>query len=517
MTSPSGGRGRAAGAALLLAAALATAQTAWSPQAAAQNADARSAAPGAVPTPAPRPPLKLPTTSERLEQLQRDLRQQRSLGREQAQRLNVIRGRLHGLTAQQRQTLGRLDTLADDVAALENDLARVSARVALAERQLGDLGAQRELTQARVASLQASVRGILNALYRERSGQYLALLSQARNLSDLLIRLDYANMAGRRNVDVIGALRREADVLAQQEALQQQQAARLKALQAERRGTLAGLRARRAEQNRLLASLRASEQGQRALRVRTQAQQALTAQSIDRLVGQVVRERARIEAERQRLLEEERRRREAEARRIREAQERARQEALRLARERAEQERRAREAQRERERAAAEAAVQAQRERQQALAREQAALRARSAQVAQAGRRAEVQLAPLPAAVPSGPLGFPLPGGQVAAPFGASGAQWVVLSGPPGTQATAALEGNVLAATYYASLGWVVLLDNGSGVVTGYFGLQNAGVSVGDRVARGEALGGIGGSHIFGLDRMAFQLRQGTQAVAPAF
>ncbi|WP_304437944.1 murein hydrolase activator EnvC [Deinococcus sp. Leaf326] len=508
-----GGRGRGpAVATLLLAAALATTQSVGNGRAAAQNAVS-----AASPVPSTRPPVKLPTTSERLEQLRRDLSQQRSLGRDQVQRLNVIRGRLQGLTAQQRQTLGRLDALADSVAELENDLARVTARVALAERQLDDLGAQRELTQARVASLQADVRSLLNALYRERSGQYLALLSQAKNLSDLLIRLDYANMSGRRNVDVIGALHREADVLAQQQVLQEQQTARLKTLQGERQVTLVGLRTRRAEQNRLLASLKASEQGQRALRVRTQAQQALTAQSIDQLVGQVVKERARIEAERRRLIEEERQRREAEARRIREAQERARQEALRLARERAEQERRAREAQAARERAAAQAAAQAQRERQQALAREQATLRARSAQVAQAQQRAEVQLAPLPAAAPSSPVGFPLPGGQVAAPFGASGAQWVILSGPSGAQATAALEGNVLAATYYASLGWVVLLDNGSGIVTGYFGLQNAGVNVGDRVARGAPLGVIGGSHIFGLDRMAFQLRQGTQAVAPGF
>lgn len=410
-----------------------------------------------------------------------------------------------------------MDQLADNVATLENELASVTARVALAERRLADTVAQRKLTEARVATLQADVRSIMNALYRERSGQYLQLMSQSASLSDLLIKLDYANMSGKHNVQVITNLKTAAASLKDQQAQQVQQTVELKALQTERQGKLDALKGRRREQQALLAQLRKSEAGQRTIAVRTQAQQALTAKSIDDLVGKVVQERAHIEAERKRRLEEERKRREAEAKRIREEQERARLEAIRLAKLRAEQERRAREAQLARERAAAAAAAEAQRQRELALQREQAALKARREQVARQQQAVTQELAPLPVQRQSGPVGFPLPGGSVAAPYGTSGAQWAVLSGADGTQATAALEGNVIAATYYASLGWIVLLDHGSGIVTGYFGLQSASINVGDRVSRGTPVGIIGGSPIFGPGRMAFQIRQNGTPVAPNF
>ncbi|WP_291424511.1 murein hydrolase activator EnvC [Deinococcus sp.] len=461
------------------------------------------------------------TTSERLERLQHDLRQKKNLNDQQAKQLETLRATLQNLSGQQKAALARLDALADSVAALENDLANVTARVSLAEQTLADLSSRRSVTEAQVGTLQANVRGILSALYRQRSGQYLALMTQSRSLSDLLIRLDYANLAGQHNVQIINALKQASANLQVQQAQQAEQARTLKDLQAERAGKLTKLRQSRAEQQTLLAELRRSAAGQHAVAVRTQAQQALTVQSIDQLVGKVVQERSRIEAQRKKRLEEERQRRVAEARRIAAEQERARLEAIRLAKLRAEQERQAREAQLARERAAAAAAAEVQRQRQLALERERQALRERQAKIRAEQARAQVvtraQAQPLPPVGHAEAVGFPLSGGQIAAPYGTNGAQWVLISGPAGSQATAALTGNVLAATYYASLGWVVLLDHGSGIVTGYFGLQNASVTAGDRVQRGAAVGIIGGSPIFGAGRMAFQLRQNGQAVSPVF
>lgn len=502
-------------------------------------------------------------TSERLQALERELIQQRRLSRQQAQSLERVRAQLRNLSTRQRAALDRLDQLAAQVAGLENELAALADKVAKAEKTLREVVARREVTEARVESLKADVRGILNALYRERGSQYLRLLSQASSLSDLLIRLDYANMQGQHNLSVMEQLR---DLVAELETQQREQEAvneRLRKLQTEQRGKLAEMRASRAQQEAFIGSLKQTVEGQQAFAVRTQAQQVLTAKTIDGLVGQVLKEQARLEAERQRRLEEERRRREEEARRLREAQERARQEQARLARLRAEQERRAREAEAKRlqearaaaarqaqEQAAARAAAQqaAQRDAQEqaaqqaaaqqaaaqqaadaqsrraaaeqerraaALAREQAALQKRQAEVRQEETQAATELAPLAPA--GGPLGFPLPGGQVAAGFGDSGGDWVILSAPEGTQAVAALSGNVLAATFYAALGWVVLIDNGGGTVTGYFGLQEAAVNVGERVGKGAPVGTIGGSHIFGLDRMAFQLRRDGTPVPPQF
>jgi len=102
-------------------------------------------------------------------------------------------------------------------------------------------------------------------------------------------------------------------------------------------------------------------------------------------------------------------------------------------------------------------------------------------------------------------MGFPLPGGSVAQPYGEGGALWSVLQGAEGGQAVAALDGNVIATTNYASLGWVVLIDHGA-TVTAYFGLQDAQVQVGARVSRGTPLGTVGGSPVFGPGRMAFQV-----------
>ncbi|GGK33048.1 hypothetical protein GCM10008955_28850 [Deinococcus malanensis] len=520
------------------------------------------------------------TTSQRLEQLQSELQQQRAQSADQARELQELRSRIANLSTQQQETLSRLDALAGSVTNLENEVATLNARTALAEQALSDTTAQRQVTEARVTRLQNDVRQILNALYRERSGRYLQLLSQASSLSDLLIRLQYSNMAGQHNTRIIETLRGEVQVLQAQQAQQQVNARALREVQLQRKAALTQLQTRRQEQTQLLATLRASEQGQRTLAAQTQAEQALTARSIDHLVGQVVAERTRLEEERRRRLEEERRRREEEQRRIREAQERARLEALRLeqlrlAQERARQEQARREAeerarqlaaqrqaeeaarrqaqeaaqrqaqvaaqrqaqeaaqrraaqqaaQRQSEEAARRQAEQqqaaqaaAQRTRQQQVQQEQAALEARRQQVQQEQTRVEAALAPLP--VQSGPQGFPISSGQVSSPYGTNGAQWTVLQGPEDAQAVASQAGNVLAATFYASLGWVVLVEH-SNSVTVYLGLQDPQVRAGQRVAQGTPLGRVGGSPVFGPGRMAFQLNriQGSnrQPVSPGF
>lgn len=452
------------------------------------------------------------TTSEKLQQLHRELTEQRQQSAEQASQLRALRDRIANLTEQQRATLDRLDALAQNVSALENEVATLTARTALAERALADVTAQREVTAARVNRLQEDVRQILNTLYRDRSGQYLQLLSQSRSLSDLLIRLEYSNRAGAYHTRVILALKEEVATLGEQQAQQAQRARELADVRQSRQAKLEALKAQRVRQSALLAELRRSEQGQRTLAAQTQAQQVLTARSIDTLVNQVVAERARIEAERQRRLEEERRRREEEARRLREAQERARREAERLAR--------------EREAAAASARAAATRRAQDEAARrrtaqleaEQRALQQRQVQVQQEQQQAEQEAAPVP--VQSGPLLFPLPGGRVSAPFGSGGVQWSVLQGAPESQAVSAREGLVLTVTYYAATGWVVIVDHGGYVAT-YLGLRDPVVQAGNRVAQGAQLGTVGGSPVFGPNHMAFQWNrvQGAsrQPVSPGF
>lgn len=433
-------------------------------------------------------------TSQKLKQLQRDLQNQRKQNQEQINKLGRLRQKIQQLDQEQKQTFNRLATLATSISTSENELAKVTKQVADAEQQLAETTSQLKVTEARVKRLTTDARTLMNAQYRDRSGHLLELLSQSTSLSDLVIRLNYSNRAGEHIVQATQELKKLSAQLKEQQAKQQAQTARLKQLKSERKEKLAQLRQRRQEQQTLLAKLKKSEEGQKAIRVRIQAQQALTQKSINQLMNGVYQERKRLEAERRRRIEEERRRREAEARRIREAQERARREAKRLARIRAEKQRRARQA---------------------ALVREQQALRERRARLEQQREQAARAVKPLPRY--QGSHAFPLPGGSVAVPYGRAGEQWAILKGQQGARAVAVLPGNVVAASYYASLGWVVLVDNGGGVATGYFGLQDTYVHVGDRVSRSQSIGAIGGSPVFGADRMAFQLRKNNVPIAPHF
>ena len=70
----------------------------------------------------------------------------------------------------------------------------------------------------------------------------------------------------------------------------------------------------------------------------------------------------------------------------------------------------------------------------------------------------------------------------------------VDFAGRPGAAVRAANRGVVaLVADLYLS-GTTILIDHGAGLVTGYFHLSRALVSVGDSVARGQLIGHVGAS-----------------------
>ena len=418
------------------------------------------------------------------------------------------------LGTQQKSALGRIDVLSDNIARLETARRALDIQIQGVRQSIGNLNVEISGTQARVSRLQQDVRELLVSLYRERSGRYLQLLSQASSLSDLLIRARYANISGQNNVRVVQSLKTETAWLQAQRDAQAAQKKQLDTLQARQVAQLTQLQARRQEQTTLVAELRQNQAGQQALAVQTQAQQALTASSIRNVIGGILQERNNIEAERQRRIQAEQQRRAAELARIRAEQEAARQEQLRLTRLRAEQERQAREAQTARVQRALAAQQQARQAREAQTAREQQALSAQQQSVQQQQDQSRQQLAPLPDTV--GNVGFPLPGGRVTTSFNSDG--WTILSGDTGGRAVAVAEGNVVTAAYYANLGWVVIVDHGALISTS-FGLSQPLVSVGQRVSRGQAIGIIGGSPQFGPASMALQLTQIStrQSVRPPF
>lgn len=436
------------------------------------------------------------TTSEQLQQLQQQLEQQQQLDQQQAQQLAQLRQNLAALGEQQRQTLGRIDVLAGGVARLEAQAQELGGRIQGVQGQIAALELQVQATSARVERLKLSARELMNALYRERSGRYVELLSQAKSLSDLVIRARYANLLGQQNTRVVEDLKTETARLNEQKRQQLSYRDQLAGLQQQLQAKADDLTRRRGQQQALLAELRRNQAGQQALQVQTQAQRAITNQNINGLVAGIVKEQARLAEERRRKAEEERKRREAEQRRIREEQ-------ARLARERARLEALANE---RRARARAEAQrAQVQRE-QQALAAQQQTLDDQTQQ-------AQTEAAPLPSV---GNLSFPLPGGRVTSPYG-NGGPWMVISGADGTQAVAAADGVVQATASYANTGWVVILLHGSGTLTVYSGLSALSVQQGQRVARGQPLGPVGGSPLYGPGGLQFQVNQAGQYVAPRF
>lgn len=500
------------------------------------------------------------TDSKKLQELNKELEQKRQTNEKQVEKLETLRKQIGMLSARQKRILRQVDRLSGDIEQRENELARVNARAAIAERQLNDIIAKYDLTQAKVKELKISVRRLLDATYRERSSQYLRLLTQASSFSDLLIRLDYANMSGEQTLGFIRLLKEQNAVLEMQRTERKQRTITFQDLQAQQVRQIDALKDKREEQEQYLVELRESEAGKRTLALRAGAAQAKTAQNVDALVEQVVQEQKRLELERKRKAEAERQARLAEAKRIAAEKERAKKEKERLEQERAaaqvakeaeqkaaaerakreaiaakerarqakqqaeiESAARAEEARRAREQAEANARARRAREAEEARQKE-AALQARQEAIAkQEARLRQQQAAAALATKPLDPdsqsLLFPLPDGTIVENYGAQGAQWVVLSSPNGAQASAvaALDGDVVAATFYATLGWVVLLDNGKDVVTGYFGLQELHVKVGDRVLRGKPIGTIGGSYVFGADRMAFQIRRSEEPYNPQF
>lgn len=441
-------------------------------------------------------------TSQKLQQLQQQLAQQKQLSQEQAKQLSDLRARLGQLSAQQKKTLDTLDALAGRIAALQTQGQALRNQISGVEAQIHALDLRVAERQARVDRLAEDVRQLMQALYRDRSGRYLSLLAQAKSLSELLLRARYANMMGEQNVRVIHQLQAERAALDAERSQQVVNRDQLARLQDQLQARLSDLNRERAQQNALLASLKRDAQGQQALAVQTQAQQQLTAQSISGLISGIVAEKNRLAEERRRRIEEERRRREAELARLRAQQEAIRREQARLAALQAAREKAARD----------QAAQQAARDQQERLAREQQAVQSQQNDLQSQQQQSQIELAPLPATI--GQLTFPLPGGRVSAAFGATG-PWVVLSGASGV--VAAASGNVLEVVSYANTGWVVIVQHTDSVLTVYGGLASVSVEKGQHLSAGQAVGVSGGSPLYGASAAIFQLNVANKPVSPGF
>jgi murein DD-endopeptidase MepM/ murein hydrolase activator NlpD len=94
--------------------------------------------------------------------------------------------------------------------------------------------------------------------------------------------------------------------------------------------------------------------------------------------------------------------------------------------------------------------------------------------------------------------------------------QGLDIAAPMGTTVTAAAAGTVIMAQWYGGYGNYVLIDHGGGYSTGYGHLSSIYVSVGQSVARGQAIGAVGSTGQSTGPHLHFEVRIAGKPVDPA-
>lgn len=94
--------------------------------------------------------------------------------------------------------------------------------------------------------------------------------------------------------------------------------------------------------------------------------------------------------------------------------------------------------------------------------------------------------------------------------------QGLDIAAPMGTAVTAAAAGTVIMAQWYGGYGNYILIDHGGGYSTGYGHLSAMYVSVGQSVARGQAIGAVGSTGQSTGPHLHFEVRIAGKPVDPA-
>jgi murein DD-endopeptidase MepM/ murein hydrolase activator NlpD len=147
----------------------------------------------------------------------------------------------------------------------------------------------------------------------------------------------------------------------------------------------------------------------------------------------------------------------------------------------------------------------------------------RERELAAAQRAAGIAGAP-PSAGGLGNFSWPVTG-TITSPFGwrtnplGGGPEFhqgLDIAAPMGTAVTAAAAGSVIMAQWYGGYGNYVLIDHGGGYSTGYGHLSAIYVSVGQSVARGQAIGAVGSTGQSTGPHLHFEVRIAGKPVDPA-
>ena len=155
--------------------------------------------------------------------------------------------------------------------------------------------------QENLASLKIRVQELLVTLYKQRTGRFANLLSEAESFHDLRVQNHFLSLLSEQDVSLINDLDAAVNELAALQAEQQTQLNELSSKEAALRETEAALGVSQAELDTIIAELNATREGQLALQQSLIEQQVALEQQLTNLASDLNverhRERARLARE----------------------------------------------------------------------------------------------------------------------------------------------------------------------------------------------------------------------------
>jgi septal ring factor EnvC (AmiA/AmiB activator) len=387
------------------------------------------------------------TPSQRQLELENNIANTEALLNQREQEIASLESQLGETASELEAQIAERDRVSNDLAALREEQIVLTDNISVLEAQLAETQAKLEDLQAQVADLKARVQELLVGVYKQRSGRYARVLTQADSLHDLQVKNYYLSLLSDQDVDLVTQLSVVATELINTQATQNQQLNDLQAQKIELEANQVALEITQSDLETIVADLNSTREGQLATRKDLLESQA----SLEATIGEL---QTQHEAEIARLKEEEKRNRDL----------------------------------------AAKAADEIERTRFETRAND-------------AATRAENLSGPLPQMAPG--YVSPLSYAQVYTPFGRDGSFLALRANNSGAAVLAVQPGVVLSANFLsANDGYLVSVEHANGTITVYTNLQdNVVVRSGDKVDQGDILGYLGGGGIIPSDVLRFYLR----------
>lgn len=386
------------------------------------------------------------------ERLEREVGSYEQLLESRRRELGSIEQELGATGASLRQRIAERDRVSGELNALREQQRQLAAEIVTLEGELAATEERIDQILQNLDSLQLRIEGLLVNLHRQRGGRYARVLAQAESYHEVRVKSYYLSLLTRQDVELIRELDAAREELLEAQQTLSRQLEELAGKQADLRATEAGLERTQTQLAGLISELESTRAGQLAQqRSLLEAQEALES-TLRNLNAQLAAEIQRLREEEQRLQRE------------------AAQSWLE---------------QRERER----------------LQREAAATR----------ERIENLTEPLPA--PSSGFVFPIATPTVVSRYGEDNNSYMALRAPQPNAPVMAVQDGVVTRVSFVSAndGYLVAVQHGSDLNTVYTNLQPPLVRTGDRVAKGEVIGHLGGGAIVPSDvlRLWVQVDQG--------